>query len=161
MEHLIEIISPTISVIALLVSLLAFLENRRGNRLGKTPALFGLEHEGPNDYFYVIANKGNGPACFEKIEYFLDKKPLFDKTFREALTKVLAETGIRFNLTVTHPAQGNVMRPGEELMLVKVVVPPDCATALKAIPADRFAVRIVFKSIYGRRSTWASDDSLR
>jgi hypothetical protein len=50
------------------------------------------------------------------------------------------------------------MQAEEEVAFVKVVVPPEDAEKLKAISADRFAIKVTFKSAHGKRSVWASDD---
>ena len=156
MQHISEIVS----IFALMISLFAFLENRRNNRIGLAPTLIGHEKQGLSEYSYSIQNKGRGPAYFTKVEYFLDQKPLNDTSLRDAIAKMLAEHAVRANFSVTHPAQQNVMQPGEELMLAKIGVIKEDAEKFAAIPSGRIAVRITFKSGHGKKAVWASDDRL-
>lgn len=153
-----QYISEVLASVALLVSVSSFLEARRNNRIGRAPALLSNETETPTGYSYSIQNKGSGPAHFETVEYFVDQQPLGDTPLRDAFAKILTENGLRYHLSVTQPAQQNVMQAGEEITLVKIAAPPEDAIKLKAIPSDRFAVRITFRSAYGRRNVWASDD---
>lgn len=156
-----QYVSELISVAALLLAAFTFAENRRNNRLGKVPTLLGSEVEDPAGYSYSIQNKGSGPAWFEKVEYFLDGKPLRDTNLTDTVRKELADAGIRCQLSVTQPAQENVLQAGEQITLVKIVAHAADAQKLKAIPSSRLGVRITFKSVHGKRHTWASDDSLR
>jgi hypothetical protein len=155
-----QYISEVLASIALLISAFSFLESRRNNRVGHAPALLSNETETPTGYTYSIQNKGRGPAYFEKIEYFIDKQPLGDRSLREVIAKVLTENGVRCELSVTRPAQQNVMQASEQIVLVAVSVRPEDSAKLKAISADRFGVRITFRSAHGKRIVWASDDHL-
>lgn len=155
-----QYVSEAISIAALALSAFAFAENRRNNRIGQAPALFANEVDDPAGYSYAIQNKGGGPAMFERVEYFLDGKPL-DTSLSEAIRKELASAGIRCRLSVTQPAQENVLQAGEQIMLVQIAVNEADAAKLKAIPSNRLGVRITFKSVHGKRRVWASDDGLR
>lgn len=95
------------------------------------------------------------------MEYFLDGKALGETNLTDAIRKVLVEAGIRCQLSVTQPAQENVLQAGEQITLVKIVAHAADAQKLKAIPSTRLGVKITFKSVHGKRHTWASDDSLR
>lgn len=84
-----EYLSIVVAVLALVISGYSVYENRRNNRIGQAPALMGHENESPTEYSYFIKNKGNGPAFFEKVEYFLNLRPLDDKPLREVVREVL------------------------------------------------------------------------
>jgi hypothetical protein len=104
-----EYVSTAISVAAFLTSVAGFLESRRNNRVGKAPVIVGHENEGETDYSYIICNKGNGPAFFEKVECFLDGKPLGDKPLRVAIAETLNSRQIRYQLSVTNLGNECVM----------------------------------------------------
>ena len=156
-----EYVSITIAIIALLISGYSVYENRRNNRIGQAPALMGHENESPTEYSYVIKNKGNGPAYFEKVEYFLNLQPLDDKPLREAVREVLSDKGMRFQSTITHLAQKGVMAAGEEIILGRILFLPEDAEKFQGIDDAEFAVRITYKTSHGETKVWASDDRLQ
>lgn len=156
-----EYVSIAVAILALFVSGYSVYENRRNNRIGQAPALVGHENESPTEYSYFIQNKGNGPAFLEKVEYFLNLQPLDDKPLREAVREVLINKGIRFQSTITHLAQEGIMAAGEEICLGRIVFFPEDADKFQSIDDAEFAVRITYKSSYGERKVWASDDRLQ
>lgn len=155
-----QYISEAISILALTISALSVIENRRNNRIGQSAEVRGHSIEDPAGFSYEIQNKGKGPAYFTKVEYFLDQKPLQGISLRDTLAKVLSQAGISYKLSVTHPAQGGVMQAGETIQLVKISVSLEDAAKLKAIPSERFGVRITYRSAHGKTREWSTDDQL-
>lgn len=81
--------SLIISWLALVASAYSIYETRRNNRLGQSPVIVGHKNEGPTGYSFSITNKGNGPAYFKKIQYFLNLQPIEDKPFGESVKEIL------------------------------------------------------------------------
>ena len=153
-----EYASLTISVIALLVSGYSVYDARRSNRIGHAPAIVGNELESPTEYSYSIKNKGNGPAHFERVEYFFDSQPL-EKPFREAVYEALSSAGIRFESTITQLGQQTVMGAGEEILLGRIRFSDEDGKKFRELKS--FDIRIIYKSAYGDRNVWATNDSLQ
>lgn len=153
-----EYASLVISVVALLVSGYSVYDSRRSNRIGHAPAIVGNESEGPTEYSYAIKNKGNGPAYFERVEYFFDSQPL-QKPFREAIHEALAGGGIRFESKITQLGQKTVMGAGEEILLGMIRFSAEDGAKFRELKP--FDIRIVYRSAYGERKVWATNDALQ
>lgn len=155
-----QYVSVSISILAFAVSVISLIENRRNNRIGHSAEIRGHESENPTGYSYAIQNKGKGAAYFKKVDYFLDRKLLKDNSLREALANVLTQAGVRYELSITQPGQESILQAGEVMQLVKISVPLEDAARLKAIPSERFGVRILYKSVHGKNRVWVTDDRL-
>lgn len=148
-----------ISLVALLVSVYTLYESRKNNRISEEPVLVGHECESQTTYRYEITNKGKGTAFFEKVEYFMNLRPLEEKSFRDAVRETLTEEEIRAESTITQLGQKGVMAPGETIVLGSISFSAEDAVKFKKMD-KAFAVRITYKSAHGDKKIWASNDGL-
>lgn len=152
--------SIALSVLAILISAYSVYETRRNNRIGQQPTIVGERNQGPTEYSFVIKNKGNGPAFFERVEYFQNLQPSERKPIRDVVRETLQRKGIEFQSTVTELGQNSVMAAGEAITLAKIEFHPEDAAKFEAIDNAQIDIRITYKGIYGDSLVWASDDRL-
>ena len=150
-----------ISVLAIGLSVYSLIESRRNNRITHRPAIVGHEAQGPNEYSYRIINKGNGPAFFKSVEWFLDKKPLGEKTFSEVVKDVVRAYGLPPSQIVTTPGQKSIMGTGEAIVLGAIAIQPEHVSLIQEIQKKGFGVRIVYESAFGEEFVFVSDDALK
>src|SRR5690606_25283657 len=151
--------SLAISVLAFVASAYSVYETRRNNRLGQAPAIVGHEHESPTESSYLIKNKGNGPAYFQQVQYFLNLQPVENKSLGEIVRDVLNRNEVRHSSSITNLAQKGVLAAGEEILIAKIAFPPEDAEKFQNL-GQEFAIRIVYKSLHGDEEVWSSDDRL-
>ncbi|EMP57376.1 hypothetical protein MSNKSG1_02108 [Marinobacter santoriniensis NKSG1] len=151
--------SLIISALALVTSAYSIYETRRNNRLGQSPTIVGHENESPTEYSYSITNKGNGPAYFEKVQYFLNLQPIEDKPLGEYLKEILNKNEIRYSSSITNLGQKSVMAAGEVITLAKIAFPAEDSEKFQNLDQE-FSVRIVYNSLHGDEQVWCSDSRL-
>ncbi len=151
--------SLIISGLALVASAYSIYETRRNNRLGQSPVIVGHENEGPTGYSFSITNKGNGPAYFKKVQYFLNLQPIEDKPFGETVKEILNKNEIRHTSSITNMGQRGVMAAGEEIALAKIAFPLEDSERFQSLDHE-FAVRIIYESLHGDEQVWCSDSRL-
>lgn len=151
--------SLIISWLALVASAYSIYETRRNNRLGQSPVIVGHENEGPTGYSFSITNKGNGPAYFKKVQYFLNLQPIEDKPFGESVKEILNKNDIRHNSSITNLGQHAVVAAGEEITLAKIAFSLEDSEKFQNLDHE-FAVRIVYSSLHGDEQVWCSDSRL-
>jgi len=151
--------SLIISGLALVASAYSIYETRRNNRLGQSPVIVGHENEGPTGYSFSITNKGNGPAYFKKVQYFLNLQPIEDKPLGESVKDILNKNDIRHSSSITNLGQQGVMAAGEEITLAKIAFPLEDSEKFQNLDQE-FAVRIIYSSLHGNEQVWCSDSRL-
>lgn len=151
--------SLIISGLALVASAYSIYETRRNNRLGQSPVIVGHENEGPTGYSFSITNKGNGPAYFKTVQYFLNLQPIEDKPFGESVKEMLNKNDIRHNSSITNLGQHGVMAAGEEITLAKIAFLLEDSEKFQSLDHE-FAVRIIYSSLHGDEHVWCSDSRL-
>lgn len=151
--------SLVISALAFLASAYSVYETRRSNRLGQSPAIVGHESESPTEYSFSITNKGSGPAYLEKVQYFLNLRPIEDKPLGESVREILNNKQIRHTSSITNLGQRAIIAAGEEITLAKIAFPQEDSEKFQELDQE-LAVRIVYKSSHGDEKVWSSDSRL-
>lgn len=151
-----------IATLSMFVAAYSVYESRRHNRVSQIPALVGNEFETGNSYAYEVANKGNGHAFFERVEYFQNCRPLEPGDFRDAVRTALDQAGIQaLEVATTRLADNSVLAPGETVVIGKIIFSPDSAPKFVAMRQEtEFDLRITYTSAHGTRKIWTSNDDL-
>lgn len=152
-EHL----SETIAGCALFLTIYQAVSQRRHNRLSVQPHLVTFTHKTRNDKVATVAgqliNKGLGPAFIEKFEMFIDGKR---KEAKEALDIIFE--GLNGHKSQTELGTQYAMVAGETRDLIVYQFPCSSEEDFKKVLKhfDRLDLRVVYKSGYGKRSTYDS-----
>lgn len=155
-----DIANLSLSLVAILISLISLVESFRAARAGQTAVLIAEVTNDDDQFVYEIKNKGNGPAFFNKVEYFSGEATVSDTSFGQAIRAALREAGLACRVTTSEPATENVMAPGESIILVRLKFSADQRAKLDLLESKNFGIRISYRAALGGSRIFVSDQRL-
>lgn len=153
-----DIVTIFIALLALAVSIYNYFESLKNNRIGSSPYITGQEYLNSDSYEYWVANKGNGVAIVDSVEYFLGEEQCKYKAFKENLDNLLKEKDFTHTLTFTRLGDEIVIAAGERILIGRVIFPAEKIDEFKGSLEQEMNICIKYHSAHGEHKVFNSNN---